>query len=192
MKEICKLKGYENVNKGYYITTEGDVLSYRDNHGNIKDVGRKLKLYKKTGGYLNTALTTIEGKTKYARVNRLVALAFIDNPDNKPYVNHIDEVRTNNNVNNLEWVTASENNLHSLAKKVYMYNFSGDLVNTFASVSEIKLKYPKVNLGHVATCCRDEIRNYANHIFSYKPKTKREIVQRLSKPYYLKGDNKRK
>lgn len=49
------------------------------------------------------------GKVKVKFVHRIVAEAFIYNPDNKPYVNHLDETRDNNNVDNLEWVTHEEN-----------------------------------------------------------------------------------
>jgi len=53
------------------------------------------------------------GKTKRYSVHRLVAQAFILNPDNKPQVNHIDNTGTNNQANNLEWVTGKENMAHS-------------------------------------------------------------------------------
>jgi hypothetical protein len=86
----------------YEVSTLGNVRNNK--------TGRMLKLTCK-GGYLFTGLSQNSiGKT--CPVHRLVALAFIDNPENKPQVNHKDKNRSNNNVNNLEWSTASENNIH--------------------------------------------------------------------------------
>ena len=73
---------------------------------------RILKPFKSTKGYLRIELNCY-GKRKIFSVHRLVALAFLDNPLNKPQVNHIDGDKTNNNITNLEWCTNSENQLHS-------------------------------------------------------------------------------
>lgn len=67
-------------------------------------------------GYLMVRLNK-NGESRWHLVHRLVAKAFIENPQNKPTVNHIDGNRKNNKFNNLEWATYSENNLHS-----YRYN----------------------------------------------------------------------
>lgn len=71
-----------------------------------------LKQSQLTGGYMNVWLSK-GGKVKIKRVHRLVAMAFIPNPLNKEYVNHIDKDVTNNIPENLEWVSQSENQLHS-------------------------------------------------------------------------------
>jgi hypothetical protein len=90
-----------------------DFSNYEvSNLGNVRNsnTGRILKLSCK-GGYMFTGLSQNSiGKT--FPVHRLVALAFIDNPENKPQVNHKDKNRSNNNVSNLEWSTASENSIH--------------------------------------------------------------------------------
>ncbi|MDJ0690372.1 MAG: NUMOD4 domain-containing protein [Xenococcaceae cyanobacterium MO_188.B32] len=83
------------------------------NHGRVKNqkTGRILKTHS-NHGYLRVGL--YEGKIrKYKLVHRLVAEAFIPNPENKPAVNHINGCKTDNNVSNLEWVSASENMSHA-------------------------------------------------------------------------------
>lgn len=84
---------------GYLVSENGKIYSFIN--GDIKEL-KQVK--NQSNGYMQI---TINNKTFY--VHRLVAQAFISNPDNKPQVNHIDENRINNNVSNLEWVTAKEN-----------------------------------------------------------------------------------
>jgi len=75
-----------------------------------------------TAKYLFVSLWK-NNKEKHKTVHRLVALAFIPNPEDKPQVNHIDGVKTNNSVSNLEWVTCSENLKHA-AKTGLMTKFA--------------------------------------------------------------------
>lgn len=63
------------------------------------------------GGYLSVKLR-LNGSTKSFNVHKLVGLCFIENPENKPQINHFDKQRSNNNITNLEWCTAKENNIH--------------------------------------------------------------------------------
>ena len=96
----------------YEVSTLGNVRN--------SNTGRVLKLTCK-GGYMFTGLSQNSiGKT--LPVHRLVALAFIDNPENKPQVNHKDKNRGNNNVSNLEWSTASENNIHRSTNEIQTTN----------------------------------------------------------------------
>ncbi len=69
-------------------------------------------------GYLRVALTK-DGRTKLVYIHRVVAQTYITNPDNKPMVNHIDGVKTNNRVENLEWVTGQENHDHAATLGLY-------------------------------------------------------------------------
>lgn len=77
-----------------------------------KVTGHILTSQKDNKGYLRVRLSLHDKKVS-AKVHRLVAVAFIPNPDNKPQVNHKDTNKCNNNVRNLEWVTNGENQLHA-------------------------------------------------------------------------------
>jgi len=99
MEEIWKdVKGYEGL---YKVSNFGRVKSLKYGMERILKTGK--------GSYYLTVSLYFDNKLKTAKVHRLVAMAFIENPDNKPFVNHLDEDKYNNNVNNLEWVTHKEN-----------------------------------------------------------------------------------
>jgi hypothetical protein len=80
--------------------------------GQVRRGNRILKIQKHTNGYPYVVLCE-NGKPKSYRIHRLLADAFIPNPEKKPAINHIDSNRENNSLSNLEWVTTSENNLHA-------------------------------------------------------------------------------
>ena len=109
--EIWKdIEGYENK---YQISNLGNVKSLETWTGD-KYIWREkiLKNMVYGNGYYYVCLSK-NGKVKKYKVNRLVAQAFIPNPDNKPFTNHIDGDKLNNNVDNLEWCTQSENMKHA-------------------------------------------------------------------------------
>lgn len=91
--------------KNYYITRRGEVKN---------KTGHSLSLRCNRDGYVYAELYENNRSTAYT-VHRMVAIAFIPNPEDKPCVNHIDGDKTNNGVENLEWVTYSENNFHAFA-----------------------------------------------------------------------------
>lgn len=112
------INGYE----GYYeISSLGRVRSVsrvillgNNRKHNLK--GRILKTRVNDRGYVYVGLSK-EGKRKSLRVHRLVAEAFLKNPFNKPQINHINEIKTDNTISNLEWVTQEENMNHGTRKE---------------------------------------------------------------------------
>ena len=124
-----KVLGYDN----YFITENGKVFS-----GNIE-----LKQYEHMG-YLYVWLYK-NGKRKKFFIHRLVAMAFILNPNNYPFVNHKDENVKNNNANNLEWCTAKYNTNYgtciqrrsmSCKKKILQIDNNGEIVNVFSGIKD--------------------------------------------------------
>ena len=95
------IEGYDD----YIIDTNGNIFSLKLN--------RYLRQNISTKGYCKVSLNKDKYRREYA-VHRLVAMSFIPNPLNKPQVNHIDGNKLNNCLNNLEWVTGSENIIHAI------------------------------------------------------------------------------
>lgn len=113
-KDVVGFEGYYTVsNFGNIISVDRDVWSSALNRM-VKINGRKRILSKNRSGY-PTVILSKNGVNKNIPIHRLVAMAFIPNPENKPFVNHIDRNVANPNYLNLEWVTPKENIQHSLS-----------------------------------------------------------------------------
>ena len=123
---LNNIKGLEQY-EGYTITDEGKIISYKGK------VPKELVLQKDQKGYLFVRL-----RYNSPKIHRLVAISFIENPEDKPQVNHIDGDKENNHVSNLEWVTNQENMTHAWklglqnnkhAEKENNYQWDGDHTN---------------------------------------------------------------
>lgn len=114
-----------NISTTYYITEDGKCYN--------SITGKFLKgQVNCRNGYFSYNITMPDGKMRRLPAHRLVAIAYIPNPENKREVNHIDGNKLNNCVENLEWVTSSENKYHAfrtgLQKTKPVYCFSKDKV----------------------------------------------------------------
>lgn len=100
----------------YQVSNLGRIKSFKRDY-NERGIKAKMKTIIRrqsntTHKYLKVALI-IKGATYTHKVHRLVAMAFIPNPDNKPHINHKNSIKTDNRAVNLEWVTLQENNRHA-------------------------------------------------------------------------------
>lgn len=101
--------GYE---QDYEISSMGRVRSHRRGKEKI------LKPIRESwNGYLMVSLFDSEGNVHKVKIHRLVALAFVDNPNGYPVINHKDEVKTNNDAANLEWCTVAYNTAYGTARQ---------------------------------------------------------------------------
>lgn len=165
MKEIWKeIEGYNGL---YKIS----------NYGNIKSIARKgtkehLMIQSKNHqGYLQVKLTK-NGISKTKKVHRLVAQAFIPNPNNLPQIDHIDDNKENNYASNLQWITNEDNMAkswktgarsiektykrgkeHSNAKIINQYDLQGNYIKTWYCINDVERELGFDN-RNICACCR--------------------------------------
>ena len=167
MEEIWRdIKDYE----GYYqVSNRGIVKSLermkRNNGGYQKIPEKILKVYDNGKGYLRVQLCK-DGKVKNCRINRLVAQAFLPNPNNLPEVNHIDQDKTNNCVENLEWCTTQYNVEYSQAKAVIGINKVSGLIMEFPSLMEAE-RQTGISNKHICACCKGKAKSAGGFYWFY-------------------------
>jgi hypothetical protein len=159
LDEFEKIKNVENF------------LIHKD--GRIYNVKRKIFMKPR----LNKGYMYIVLNEKNCPIHRLVAIQFIPNLENKEFVNHKDGNKLNNNVDNLEWVTRSENNQHAYDtdlntnyKSIHMYELSGKYIKTFKTISdacrELNLDC-KLAGSTISRCCQGKNKYAYNYIWKF-------------------------
>ena len=153
------VKGYSE----YEVSNLGRVVSCRG----------ELTPARLPKGYLMVNLCK-NGKQKPHYIHRLVAQAFIPNPENKPTVNHIDGDKNNNRVSNLEWATYLENNLHAVknhlhrhyTRAVKQYDLQGNLIAEYKTILEAS-RATGINTAGIGGTCRGTYKKSGGYIWRY-------------------------
>jgi len=176
MQEIWKdVKNYEGI---YQISNLGNVRSLeRLDNKNRRTHAKDITSKKSKNNYKFVTLYK-NGKSKMYLIHRLVAEAFIPNPNNLPQVNHIDENITNNKVDNLEWCTPKYNSNYGTRnkrlselkdkykKKVIRYNEDKTDVKIYSSVTEASKEHYN-NTSHIIACCKGKEKKAYGYYWEY-------------------------
>lgn len=180
----------------YQVSNLGRIKSlYSWNAGSKKYCNRELIMKPKISsvGYYNITLHK-DKKQKTYTVHRLIAEIFICNPYNKETINHKDGNKLNNCIDNLEWATRSENQLHAyktglqkpnkamlnrkgisnpLSKKVLQYDLYGNFIKEYASVTEAT---QKTNINHIGDCCNGKFKRAGQYIWKWRTTNNNELI----------------
>lgn len=153
MVEWVDIKGYENK---YAISNEGYVKNVKT--GKILKPGRNKK------GYLQVCLYK-NGKHT-CKIHRLVANHFLPDNNGCKQINHIDNNKENNNVNNLEWCDCQYNIDYTLSKKVFQYTTEGMIIHVWKSCSEAG-RYLNKNPSLICRCCKGKCKTAYGYVWKY-------------------------
>ena len=162
IEEMKDVKEYEGE---YAITRDGQVWSYKR---------KKFLKPRLVGGYHQVVLCK-DGKKKDLYIHRLVAEAYIPNPDNLPQVNHKDEDKSNNCVENLEWCDAKYNiNYGTRTKKISKPVYCEELNRTFKSQVEAARELG-LKQCNIVSCCKGRYKTTGGYHWRYAETSVEEV-----------------
>ena len=165
--EIWKdIPNYEGL---YQVSNLGNIRGLYNYRGKYHILKPRLKRgYHQIGLRKNTI-------RKWFAVHRLVAQVFIANPHNCKYINHKDENKLNNSVENLEWCTAHYNNCYGtrrervkqkIAKKVLQYDLNNNFIREYPSIADASKPYK--TLSNISLCCRGIYKQVYGYIWRFE------------------------
>lgn len=173
-KPIPEYEGlYEVSNKGQVKRLKKVIIDKIGRTHHKKE--RILKANPDGNGYLQVSLFDNESRKKSLKVHRLVAEVFIPSPDGNLEVNHKDEIKTNNCVENLEWMTHKENvnfgtrnerSAKAQSKPVAQYTKDGNLIKTWQSIREASRQL-SISSGHISHAARGLRKTCDGFIWKY-------------------------
>ena len=146
----------------YSVSTEGRIRKNSD--------GKIMTPSKKSNGYMTINLFMRDGRRKKELVHRLVALTFLNNENHLPEVNHIDGIRDNNRLNNLEWVTRAENVAKSSLQRQIMIRRKNEGVwMSFDSIQDACAALGLTD-SNVSACIHGRQKTHKGYVFKTQPK----------------------
>jgi len=170
MKKIWKtINDYEGL---YQVSNYGEIKSLQHYRGKENILRQRIKR-----GYYTIGLRK-QNKRKWYIVHRLVAMAFIPNPNNLPQINHKDENKLNNNVENLEWCDALYNNCYGkrlnkvsnsnkTKKQVIQYDLNMNKLNIYNSIASAS-RSTNTNITSISKCINNKRKTANNYIWICK------------------------
>jgi len=187
-RDVKDYEGFYQVsNFGNIRSVRREVASPIRNNKTIHRKGKLISVKPRKTGYCNVCLYKY-GFGKFFPVHRLVAIAFIDNTENKPFINHIDANPSNNKIDNLEWCTQSENIKHAFnlgrkkppsyfclrqfgkdnptSVKILQLDKSGNLVREWDCINDVQraLGFSRPN---ICKCAKNKIKTAYGYIWRY-------------------------
>ena len=163
MDEIWRdIDGYNGL---YQISNKGHVKSLKCGKERI------LKPLINSSGYLKVGLCK-NGRVNQLQLHRLVAESFIANPHNLPEINHRDENKKNNCVENLEWCDRGYNINYGtrnerISRKILQYSKLGEFIREWQSAAEVEREL-NINHSNIASCCKCKRKSAGDFIWKYK------------------------
>ena len=156
---------------------DGFVGKYQvSNYGNVRRVGKRiLKPQKRNHGYLSVWLYDGHNNPIQASVHRLVAIAFLDNPNGLSEVNHLDENKQNNRVDNLEWTSHIDNVRHGTGTRrmgrahwtpVCQYTLDGKFIKRWKCMQDAADQLG-LHMTHISAVCRGRAKTHGGFIWKY-------------------------